>query len=137
MMQYELKVDTGAINVPIIDEKDGEVIGTFKFNPNDLDVVKRYPKVVEQLEKVKLPDEADVETFVKVSDDVKSAMDYLLNYKVSDDLFAKCNPFTLTSNGKFYVENVVEGIASIIEQVTGKRIEAKQKKIAEATKGYQ
>lgn len=136
MAQYELKVDTGAVVIPIIDDKDNEMIGSFKFNPNDLDIVKRYPEVVKRLENINLPEDKDTEAVLNVSDEVKELMDYLLNYKVSDEIFAKCNPFTLTSNGMFFVENVMDGIASIIEQVTGERIKRKQKKIAEATKGY-
>lgn len=135
MQQYELKVDTGAVNVPIRDT-DGEMIGCFKFNPNDLDIVKRYPKVVEELETLKMPEDTDLEAVIQVSEDVKKLLDYLLNYQVSNEIFAKCNPFTLTSTGTFFVEDVIEGIGNIIEQVTGERIKKKQKKIAEATKDY-
>lgn len=135
-MKFQLKTDTGAVTVPIIDEKDGEVIGSFKFNPNDLDIIKRYEKVVESLNAMSVPDNAGTEEIFVVTDEIKRQVDYLLNYNVSSELFAKCNPLTLTSNGDFYVENVLDGIAVIIEQATNQRIEKKKAKIRKATAKY-
>lgn len=136
MEKYELKIDTGSVLIPIIDEKDDEVIGKFKFNPNDLDIVSRYQSVVEKLESIKMPENEDPGAYIAVSNQVKELMDYLLNYNVSEDIFAKCNPFTLTSNGNFFIENVIEGIANIIEKAADVRLKKKKAKIAKATKGY-
>ncbi len=134
--KFQLKIDAGAVTVPIIDEKDGEVIGRFKFNPNDLDIIKRYEKVVESLNAISVPENAGTEEIFVVTDEIKRQVDYLLNYNVSSELFAKCNPLTLTSDGNFYVENVLEGIAGIIEQATNQRIEKKKAKIRKATAKY-
>lgn len=135
-MKFQLKTDTGAITVPVIDEKDGEVIGKFKFNPNDLDIVRRYEKVAESLGNMSVPKNAGTDELFAVSDEIRKQVDYLLNYNVSAELFAKCNPLTLTANGDFYIENVLEGIASIIEQATNQRIEKKKAKISKATAKY-
>ena len=132
----ELKVDTGAVTVPIVDEKDGELIGEFKFNPNDLDIVKRYEKVVEALESINLEEDADGDAILKVSDEIKVQIDYLLNYSVSSEIFAKCNPLTLTTDGDFFVEKVIEGIASLIEKVMDQRLKKKKAKIQKATAKY-
>lgn len=133
---FELRTDTGAITVPVIDEKDGEIIGKFKFNPNDLDIVKRYEKVAVALGNITVPEDADTEEILKISDEIKKQFDYLLNYNVSAELFAKCNPLTLTANGDFYVENIINGIAGIIEQATDQRLEKKKAKIRKATAKY-
>lgn len=133
---FELRTDTGAVTVPVVDEKDGEVIGKFKFNPNDLDIVRRYGKVVEALGNVTVPEDAGTEDIFKASDEIKKQMDYLLNYNVSSELFAKCNPLTLTANGDFYIENIINGIAGIIEQATDQRLEKKKAKIRKATAKY-
>ncbi len=134
MQEMKLSVDTGAVLINIDD--NGEVIGQFKFNPNDLDIIKRYEHVVESLEKITISEDYDQEEFFKVTDEIKNQIDYLLNYKVSDEIFAKCNPLTLTSKGDFYVENVIEGIAGLIESVMDERIKKKKAKIQKATAKY-
>lgn len=129
-----LEVDTGAVEVEIRDK--GETIGTFKFNPNDVDIVKRYEHVMEALQKLEIPESGGEEVIFAVSDEIKKQMDYLLNYKVSDSIFCKCNPLTLTTAGDFYCEDVLEKIANIIEKVTEQRINKKKTKIKRATAKY-
>ena len=129
-----LNVDTGAVEVEIRDR--GETIGTFMFNPNDVDIVKRYEHVMEALQKMKITEDGGEEEIFKVSDEIKKQIDYLLNYKVSDSIFCKCNPLTLTTSGDFYCEDVLEKIAGIIENVTKQRIDKKKAKIRKATAKY-
>lgn len=134
--KLELKLDAGLVTVPIKDEKDGELLGKFKFNPNDLDIVNRYEDVVKTLESISLSDKPSVEEAFEVTETIKSQLDYLLGCKVSDDVFAICNPLTLTSNGDFFVENLLVGIAGLIEQTMNLRIEKKKAKIQKATAKY-
>ena len=129
-----LHVDTGA-QIINIDDK-GETIGQFRFNPTDLDIVKRYEKVVEKMSAITLPEKPDEKDILSVSDEIKDSFDYLLNYKVSDGIFAKCNPLTPITNGDFYFENVMEGIANLIEKTMNQRIEKKRTKIQKATSKY-
>lgn len=129
-----LHVDTGA-QIINIDDK-GEIIGQFRFNPADLDILKRLPKVIDFLNTLQLPEDPTEEQFFSAEDDVKNQFDYLLNYKVSDQLFSKCGPFSLVTNGDFYCENVLEGISGIIEKVMNQRIERKKAKIQKATTKY-
>ncbi|MCD8047114.1 MAG: hypothetical protein LUD80_00725 [Clostridiales bacterium] len=51
-------------------------------------------------------------------------------------MFAKCNPLTLTADGDFYVENVLDGIAGLINSQTSQRVERKKAKIRKATAKY-
>lgn len=129
-----LHVDTGA-QIINIDDK-GEIIGQFRFNPADLDIVKRYPKVVDALNALSLPDDPTNEQLFAATDEIKKQFDFLLNYNVSDEIFSKCNPLTPVTNGDFYCENVLEGISGIIEKVMNQRIERKKAKIQKATAKY-
>lgn len=133
---YELKLDAGFITVPIRDANDEKELGSFKFNPNDLDIVKRYEKASAILESITVPDDAGEEAVFEVSDKIKEQLDFLLNCKVSDDIFAICNPLTLTADGDFFVEKVVDGIAGLIEQVMDVRLKKKKAKIKKATSAY-
>ena len=126
-----LSVDTGSVLIEVKDRGE-EVIGTFRFNPSDMDIIRRYEKVVSSLDEIKIPDEPEPEEMLKVTDEIKKQFDYLLNYNVSDGIFAKCNPFSITANGDFYFENVLEGIAGLIQNITNQRIDKKKEKIKEA-----
>lgn len=136
-MQQEvmtLSVDTGSILVNIDDK--GEIIGKFRFNPGDLDIVKRYKKVIDSLNAISLSEEPTDEEIFAATDMIKQQFDYLLNYNVSGEIFKKANPLTPVKNGDFYCENVLEGISSIIEKTTEERLEKKKAKIQKATSKY-
>lgn len=132
--KMKLSVDTGSMLIDIEDK--GEVIGQFRFNPNDLDIIKRHEVVVKNLEGITLDEGSDVDSIFGVTDEIKRQIDYLLNYNVSSEIFAKCNPLTLTADGDFYVEKVLEGIAGLIEETMNKRLEKKKAKIRKATAKY-
>ena len=129
-----LHVDTGS-QLFNIDDK-GEIIGQFRFNPADPDIARRYDQVVEKLNGMTFQGKMTQDELFAVTDAIKVQLDYLLNYNVSDQIFAKANPLTPLENGDFYFENVVDGIGNIVEKVTNKRLEKKLKKIKNATEKY-
>lgn len=129
-----LSVDTGSVLINVDDK--GEVIGQFRFNPSDLDILRRYEAVVDAMNAIAIPEDAGADDMLRVSDEIKKQFDFLLNYNVSDGIFAKCNPFSMTAGGDFYFESVLDGIAGLIEKVTNQRIEKKRKKIEKATAKY-
>lgn len=125
-----LNVDTGSILVEVKDK--GEKIGEFRFNPCDLDIAKRYEKVADVLSNLKVSDDPDMDEVFAFSDKIKEQFDYLLNYKVSDAIFAKCNPLTPLADGGLYYVKVLDGIVGLFEQTTNQRMS----KINEATAKY-
>lgn len=129
-----LHVDTGS-KLYNIDDK-GEIIGQFRFNPSDLDIARRYDQVIEKLNTISVSEKPSEEEVFAITDEIKVQFDYLLNYSVSEQIFAKANPFTPLTNGDFYFENVIEGIRNIIEQETNQRLEKRLKKIKKATAKY-
>lgn len=129
-----LSVDTGSVLIDL--EDNGEVIGQFRFNPNDIDIVKRYEKVIGDLENITVSENPDSDEIFRLSDEIKKQFDYLLNYNVSSGIFAKCNPFTLTADGDFYFEKVMDGIAGLIEKTMDQRLAKKKAKISKATAKY-
>ncbi len=134
-MAYELRVNTGMVKVPVIDE-DGEELGFIRFNPTDADIVKRYKTVVEFFRGMgDREGTEDGEEIVRLSDEVREKIDYLFNAKVSDTLFLKCGPFTPMENGDIYLSVVIEALDGLISQVMDDRI-AKMKKVEEATREY-
>ncbi|MCD8383283.1 MAG: hypothetical protein LUC30_10325 [Clostridiales bacterium] len=135
MEPLKLTIDTGAVTVDVYDA-DGSVIGQFRFNPADIDLATRYQRVMKELGQLEVPADAGSEEMLALTDKLKEQMNYLLNYSVSEGLFAKCNPLTLTGDGDFYVENVLDGIAGLINSQTSQRVERKRAKIRKATAKY-
>lgn len=129
-----LDTDTGSTMVEIRDK--GEPIGQFRFNPNDPDIIKRCEHVVEALDKLTVPEDSNEEAVFAISDEIKKHFDYLLNYNVSEEIFCKCNPLTLTKNGDFYCEDVLNKIIGIIEKVSDQRLKKKEAKVKKAVAKY-
>ena len=121
--------------MPIIDS-DGETVGKITFNPTDVDILKRYEKVIDALNAITVPDGADADAIFTVSDELKRQVDFLLGYPVSEEIFGRCNPLTLTDTGDFYIEAVLAGIGELLEQITKQRIERKKAKIRKAAAPY-
>ncbi len=132
-----LRVETGAVNVNVTDEH-GEVIGTFRFNPADSNILKRYGKVVDFFNAVSFDDKASEEEQLRqveaLADDIAGQFNYLLGYDVSEGLFGRCGPLTVTANGDFFFEQVLEGLGGLIEKVTKKRLDKKLAKIRRLAK---
>ena len=131
----KLKVETGAVTVEVEDER-GKVIGSFDFNPADSNILKRYGAVVDFFnglsQKEGLTDEEQLEEMNRIQDQIAEQFDALLGYKVSDGLFGACGPLTVTKNGDFYFEQLLEKIGGLIEGVTQKRLDKKLAKIRKA-----
>lgn len=133
---YQKSINTGTATVLIKDENNNE-LGSIVFNPSDLDIATRYDKVLEELEKIEINEENDdVEELFRVSDKVKDLFDYLMNYKVSNVIFSKCNPFTVLPGGDFFCEHILVTVAELIEEITEQRIKRKEAKIKKRTAKY-
>ena len=134
----KLRVETGAVNVEVEDER-GQVLGAFQFNPADSNILKRYGAVVDFFNGVSFDTQADEDQQLRqmnaLADDIAGQFDYLLGYDVSEGLFGRCGPLTVTKNGDFFFEQVLEGVGKLIEQVTKKRLDKKLAKIKKAAAG--
>lgn len=144
MSELTLNVASGAKLVPIIDA-DGERIGSFRFNPTDTNILYRYKAVVEFFESYfkdrpeepeDTTDEERVERLLDVQQHVNEQIDALLGYEAHVSIFEKCGALSITENGDFFFEQIIEGIAKLIEQATKQRVK-KIEKIRKATSRYQ
>lgn len=131
----KLKVDTGKIVVPI-EDTDGESLGKMTFIPTDMDILNRYGSVVEFFNNVKFSENPTEQEITEFAEKVKEELDYLLGYPVSKDIFQRCSPLTIVSNGDFFFESVIDGIAEIAEQITNERVQKKLAKVRKVTAKY-
>ena len=136
----KLRVETGALSVEVEDEL-GHVIGAFSFNPADSNILKRYGAVVDFFNGISfdeaMPEQEQIAAMNKLADDIAGQFDYLLGAGVAEELFKQCGPLTVTKNGDFFFEQVLEGVGALIESVTKKRLDKKLAKIKKATEKYE
>lgn len=135
----KLTVNTGAMSIDVENEK-GRKIGEFEFVPTDSNILQRYESVVDFFSGIKLPDNMNddqtAEEIKKLDQQIREQFDFLLGYHVSDGLFGQCGPLTSLADGDFYFENVMSGIANLINDIQGQRVKKKLAKIKKATAAY-
>ena len=136
MAVKDLLIDSGIVTYNIKD-RDGREFGTFEFNPSDTDIVKRYDKVVERLERLEIPNDEDVNNpFEEINKVIYEEIDYLLNGNVSEAFFSIMGPFSPLASGQFFVESVLDAIGQAIQNETGERVKKIAGKIKKHTSKY-
>ncbi|MGL5514975.1 MAG: hypothetical protein ACRDBM_17310 [Sporomusa sp.] len=120
-----------------IKNSNGEVTGSFLWNPTDFDIIKRYDKVRDYFESMKIDNNDDgTDAAMKISDEIKENFDYLLNSKASETLFKNCNPLTPRSDGELYAEYVLNIIVKFIEKEMDTRLKKAKTRADKYTKKY-
>ncbi len=134
-----ITIDTGAKNYELLD-KDGQRLGVFKFHPSDTRIISRYEKVVEFFESTEfqnsVSEEEAAQQIVEIDKKICEQFDFLLCYPVSKGLFEGCGPLSLTDDGDYYFEKVLEVIVNIVEAATSQRVKKKLEKVNKATAKY-
>lgn len=122
-----------------IEDKNGNVLGTFEINPADPGIERRYKEVVNDLNHLTdiiSDDMPQDEAFEKMEDFICQKLDYLFGNAISKNFFSIISPFSVLANGDFYFENVFSVIGALVEQETGERYEKLATKIDDYTKKY-
>lgn len=122
-----------------IEDKNGTVLGKFEMNPADMEMVKRYEHVADAV--AHIADDVDeskdiVDILAEMEEKLNKQIDFLFNSKVSQSFFSITSPFTVLTNGEFFVENVLNAIGGLIEAETGKRFKKVQTKIDKYASKY-
>lgn len=134
-MAERIKVNTGAKTYELVDNDDS-VIGSFRFNPLDFDIIDRAEKVDEVFKNLQVKEKGEA-AMKQLTTVIKEQFDYLLNYPASDSIFAKCSPVTIIDDdGTLYYETVLESITALLVEVATRREEAMKKRIELATASY-
>lgn len=127
----KIVVDRG-LETFTIEDKKGNVLGSFEMNPSDMEMVKRYEEVsktIEHLTDDVSEDDNSLETLLLMEKKISEQIDYLFNASVADSFFSITSPFTILANGEFFIENVLNAIGKLIEEETGKKYKKIQTKV--------
>ena len=140
-----ISIDDGFQRVPI-NNKYGDEIGVFYFNPTDIGIIERYNKladtfdaITEPLEAVKIDengpdDEMDsryIEALGEAKERLYDAVNELFGGNAAEAFFGKVHPFSPV-DGNFYCENVLQAVGEFIS----KQFDSETKKLSARVEKY-
>lgn len=126
----DIIIDDGSVKVAI-KNKQGKDLGTLYFNPSDMGMMNRWEEFIDKMNEI---DNIDDENFDDVS---KQIIDNINNlFRGAASFFEVTHPLSLSKDGDFYFEKVVEVLGNLVEEQTNQRIEKKLKKIEKVTGKY-
>lgn len=118
-----------------IKNKRGKVLGEFVFRPSDTQIAERYEEVVKFFDHLQIPDNS-YESIRAVEKQVIEKIGYLIGEEAANTFFNIIGPFSLLESGKFFVEEVLEAIASVIEQEMEIRIKRMRRRVNKYSSKY-
>ena len=122
-------VDDGYQRIPI-NNKYGDEIGVFYFNPTDIGIIERYNKLAETFNAITEPLEAveaahggtdeeiearQMEALEEAKERLYDAVDKLFGGNAAEAFFGSVHPFSPV-DGKFYCEIVLETVGQFISE---------------------
>lgn len=130
-MARQIKLDTREL-IEIVDS-DGNVTGRFRWNPADMDIVKRFEKTVDFFNSLEIKD-GDIDS---VSDAIKEQMNYLLDSPDASESLFLCNPLSPRSDGTYYFEYVFNTLSDFIKAELNVRVPKVTQRIKKYTDKYE
>ena len=108
-MARQIHLDTREL-IEIVDS-NGNVTGHFRWNPSDLDIVKRFDSVVNFFNSMQVNENnAD-----EISEAIKNQANYLLDSPDAAEELFHCNPLTPRADGTYYFEYVFNTLADFVK----------------------
>jgi hypothetical protein len=127
--QLCISVDSGKIEVPIIDKHTHEKLGQLVFAPNDTNIVERYEEVVSFWKNYKMPEEDSLEAVKKAEKEISDQLSYLINADAEKAFFSILGPFSPMDDGKIFMEQVLDGVAQVIEKTLNANVTKVQRRV--------
>lgn len=131
----KIVVDDG-LKTYTIENKRGDYLGEFTFNPSDTNIIKRHEEVIDFINNLENEEFEEKEGIKKVEDALKEKIDYLLNSDTSETFFKICGPLTPLASGETFVENIIAAIGTVIEKEMGVRMKKANERISKYTQKY-
>ena len=140
-----ITVDDGFQRIPI-NNKYGDEIGVFYFNPTDIGIIERFNTLADTFDAITEPLEAVQNSADGDSDAVEArqiaaleeakermydAVDELFGGNAAEAFFGKVHPFSPV-DGNFYCENVLQAVGTFISE----QFDAETKKLSARVEKY-
>ena len=136
-MANKIIIDDG-LKTYDIENKDGQVLGQFSFNPSDTSIIHRYEEVIKDLSELSFHEETENldEELKRVEAVIYEKINYLLNADVAEAFFSIMGALTPLASGQYFIESVLDAIGQAIQIETGERVKKVSSKIAKHTSKY-
>ena len=144
-----IAVDDGSVEVPI-QNKRGDVIGIFVFNPTDIGIIERYNKVIGDFDKITEPlesvnvnpdgtadekNDAEMAALKEAETRLYDACNYLFGGNFAEAFFGKMHPFS-PINGRFYCENALNAVGKFISAQFEREVKQVNTRVERYVHGY-
>ena len=130
-MARQIKLDTREL-IEIVDS-NGNVTGHFRWNPSDLDIVKRFDSVVNFFNSMQVNENnAD-----EISEAIKNQANYLLDSPDAAEELFHCNPLPPRSDGTYYFEYVFNTLAEFVKSELKVRVPKVTSRMKKYTAKYE
>lgn len=130
-MARQIHLDTREL-IEIVDS-NGNVTGHFRWNPSDLDIVKRFDSVVNFFNSMQVNENnAD-----EISEAIKNQANYLLDSPDAAEELFHCNPLTPRSDGTYYFEYVFNTLADFVKSELKVRVPKVTSRMKKYTAKYE
>ena len=130
-MARQIHLDTREL-IEIVDS-NGNVTGHFRWNPSDLDIVKRFDSVVNFFNSMQVNENnAD-----EISEAIKNQANYLLDSPNAAEELFHCNPLTPRSDGTYYFEYVFNTLAEFVKSELKVRVPKVTSRMKKYTAKYE
>lgn len=119
-----------------IKNKQGDLLGQFRFRPTDTNIIKRYDEVIEALNNLGELPEDGYEAMKAVEKRVVDQVSYLIGADAGQAFFTVLGPFSSLESGELFIENVLGAISGVIEREMNVRMKRMRRRQNKYTKKY-
>ena len=120
-------------------DDDGEVFASFRLNPADVKLAKRFQEVGEYFNDIgnKLPDNASIDDVFKLNEELESQICRLLGYDAKQSLFGMISATSIMDDGNMFVLHIMDVITEKVAPELQKRKQSMANAVAKHTAKYQ
>lgn len=120
-------------------DDDGEVFASFRMNPADVKLAKRFQEVGEYFNDIgnKLPDNASIDDVFKLNEELESQICRLLGYDAKQSLFGMISATSIMDDGNMFVLHIMDVITEKVAPELQKRKQSMANAVAKHTSKYQ
>lgn len=141
-MGNRIIIDDNSKEYEVVNRR-GVTLGTFIINPTDFNIATRAEEAIERIDRIikdmeqnqDMSDEGATEELKNAGEAAKREIDYIFNGNASETFFSKVNPFSLV-DGKFYIENVILAVQTVIKKEFNAEIKRSRERISKYTGRY-
>ena len=120
-------------------DDEGEVFASFRMNPADVKLAKRFQEVGESFNDIgnKLPDNASIVDVFKLNEELESQICRLLGYDAKQSLFGMISATSIMDDGNMFVLHIMDVITEKVAPELQKRKQSMANAVAKHTSKYQ